>query len=66
MSIGEGLAPGVRKDHLEWDTGIGLPNPASVKVTANAPGSCNSTSMPAPADPAGDACGKNGSDFWDL
>ena len=52
---GKGYCPACGKDHLELNTGIGLPNPAPVKVSANsaAPGGSSCASMPAPADPPG-------------
>ena len=50
---GKGYCPACGKDHLESNTGIGLPNPAPAKVSANAPGSRSAATMPAPADPPG-------------
>jgi len=50
---GKGYCPVCGKDHLELNTGIGLPNPAPVKVSPNSPGSTRCASMPAPADPPG-------------
>jgi hypothetical protein len=50
---GKGYCPACGKDHLERNTGIGLPNPCPAKVSPNAPGSCNCAPMPAPADPPG-------------
>jgi hypothetical protein len=50
---GKGYCPACGKDHAERNTGIGLSNPAPVKVSANAPGSHNCAAMPAPADPPG-------------
>ena len=50
---GKGYCPACGKDHLELNTGIGLANPAPVKVSANAPGSGSTASMPSPADPPG-------------
>ena len=50
---GKGYCPACGKDHLEQNTGIGLPNPAPVRLSPNAPGSRGTASMPAPADPPG-------------
>ncbi len=50
---GKGYCPACAKDHLELNTGIGLPNPAPAKISPNAPGSRSAASMPAPADPPG-------------
>ena len=50
---GKGYCPTCGKDHLERNTGIGLPNPAPAKVSANSRGNSRSASMPAPADPPG-------------
>jgi hypothetical protein len=50
---GKGYCPACGKDHLEQNAGIGLPSPAPVKVSPNAPGSGRSATMPAPADPPG-------------
>ena len=50
---GKGYCPACGKDHVEKNTGIGLPNPCPAKVSANAPGSHNCAGMPAPADPPG-------------
>jgi hypothetical protein len=50
---GKGYCPACGKDHLEMNHGVGLPNPAPVKLSPNAPGSRSAASMPAPADPPG-------------
>jgi hypothetical protein len=50
---GKGYCPACAKDHLELNAGVGLPNPAPVKLSPNAPGSRTSAPMPAPADPPG-------------
>jgi len=50
---GKGYCPSCGKEHLEMNTGVGLPNPAPVKLSPNAPGNCSSAGMPAPADPPG-------------
>jgi len=50
---GKGYCPACGKDHLERNTGIGLPNPCPAKVSANVSGSHSCASMPAPADPPG-------------
>jgi hypothetical protein len=52
---GKGYCPACGKDHLEMNAGVGLPNPAPVKVAPNSvsPASRGTASMPAPADPPG-------------
>jgi hypothetical protein len=50
---GKGYCPSCGKDHLEHNTGIGLPNPAPAKLSPNAPGNRGCAEMPAPADPPG-------------
>jgi len=50
---GKGYCPACGKDHLEKNTGIGLPNPAPVKVSPNAADGRHTASMPSPADPPG-------------
>jgi hypothetical protein len=48
---GKGFCPACGKDHLDWNAGVGIPNPAPVKVTANAPSSNGLTPLPPSADP---------------
>ena len=50
---GKGYCPACGKDHLESNTGIGLPNPAPIKVSPNAPDGRGTASMPSAADPPG-------------
>jgi hypothetical protein len=50
---GKGYCPACGKDHLELNAGVGLPNPAPVKLSPNAPGGRRAAPMPAPADPPG-------------
>ena len=50
---GKGYCPACGKDHLERNVGVGLANPAPVKLSANAPDRGTSAGMPAPADPPG-------------
>ncbi|HYT19973.1 MAG TPA: hypothetical protein VEW05_07035 [Candidatus Polarisedimenticolia bacterium] len=50
---GKGYCPACGKDHVDLNTGVGIPLPAPVKVSANTPGSRKSAAMPSPADPPG-------------
>lgn len=50
---GKGYCPACGKEHVDRNTGVGLPNPAPVKLSANAPDGSRTASMPAPADPPG-------------
>jgi len=50
---GKGYCPTCGKDHLELNSGVGLPNPAPVKLSPNAADGRRTASMPAPADPPG-------------
>ncbi|HTT33608.1 MAG TPA: hypothetical protein VMH48_08400 [Methylomirabilota bacterium] len=50
---GKGYCPACGKDHLELNTGVGIPNPAPVKLSPNAPTNPGAAPMPAPADPPG-------------
>ncbi|HKV60579.1 MAG TPA: hypothetical protein VJO16_01590 [Candidatus Acidoferrum sp.] len=50
---GKGYCPACGKDHLDLNTGAGIPQPAPVKVSPNSPGARESATMPAPADPPG-------------
>ena len=50
---GKGYCPTCGKEHLELNTGIGLPNPAPIKLSPNAADGRLTASMPAPADPPG-------------
>jgi hypothetical protein len=50
---GKGYCPACGKDHVDLNTGVGIPLPAPAKVSANAPGSRKSAAMPSPADPPG-------------
>jgi hypothetical protein len=46
---GKGYCPACAKAHLEWNAGIGIPQPAPAKLTANDKGS--SKQLPPSADP---------------
>jgi hypothetical protein len=49
---GKGYCPACAKAHLEWNVGIGVPQPAPVKVEPNAPGDKpGAKSLPRTADP---------------
>lgn len=50
---GKGYCPACGKEHLEMNAGVGLANPAPVKVSPNTPGNTSTASMPLPADPPG-------------
>jgi hypothetical protein len=50
---GKGYCPNCGKEHYELNTGVGIPQPAPVKLSPNAPGASAAASMPAPADPPG-------------
>jgi len=45
--------PACGKDHVELNTGVGIPQPAPAKVSANTPRNLNAAPMPCPADPPG-------------
>jgi len=49
----KGYCPACGKDHLELNTGAGIPQPAPVHLTANSAGTGKSVAMPSPADPPG-------------
>ena len=50
---GKGFCPACAKDHLEFNAGAGIPQPAPVKLTANTTGNALNTPLPATADPPG-------------
>ena len=50
---GKGYCPACGKEHVELNAGVGIPQPAPAKVSANSPGNRNAAAMPAPADPPG-------------
>ena len=50
---GKGYCPRCGKEHLEWNTGAGIPQPAPAKVSANLSGPALETPVPAVADPPG-------------
>ncbi len=50
---GKGYCPACAKDHLELNTGAGIPQPAPAHVSPNASGSQRTAAMPSPADPPG-------------
>jgi len=49
----KGYCPACGKDHVDLNTGVGIPLPAPAKVSANTPGSRKCAAMPSPADPPG-------------
>jgi hypothetical protein len=50
---GKGYCPACGKDHIDWNVGAGIPQPAPAKISANSPGAHNGAAMPTPADPPG-------------
>jgi hypothetical protein len=48
---GKGYCPACGKDHLDWNSGVGIANPAPVKVTPNLPAGDGLPSLPPSADP---------------
>ena len=50
---GKGYCPACAKDHLEFNAGAGIPQPAPVHVSPNASGNHRAAAMPSPADPPG-------------
>ena len=50
---GKGYCPACAKDHVELNAGVGIPQPAPAKVSANPAGSLKAARMPIPADPPG-------------
>jgi len=50
---GKGYCPACGKDHVELNTGVGIPQPAPAKVSANSATTGKSAAMPIPADPPG-------------
>jgi len=50
---GKGYCPACAKDHLEVNAGAGIPQPAPVNISPNAPGPQRTAAMPSPADPPG-------------
>jgi hypothetical protein len=50
---GKGYCPACGKDHLELNRGIGLPQPAPSKISANSGPPIAEPLMPSPADPPG-------------
>jgi hypothetical protein len=48
---GKGYCPACAKAHLEWNAGIGVPQPAPAKVAANEANGCKSKALPRTADP---------------
>jgi len=49
----KGYCPACAKDHIDWNAGAGIPQPAPLKVSPNSPGPRDAASMPSPADPPG-------------
>jgi len=50
---GKGFCPRCSKEHYDRNAGVGLPQPAPVKLSPNSPATSRSQSMPPPADPPG-------------
>ncbi len=50
---GKGYCPRCAKEHLELNRGVGLPQPAPSKLTADTPPAAGSPHLPEPADPPG-------------
>lgn len=50
---GKGYCPACAKIHLDWNTGVGIPQPAPAKVTANVPGRKRLPELPPGSDPPG-------------
>ena len=50
---GKGYCPACAKDHLELNSGAGIPQPAPAYVSPNALNSHKAATMPSPADPPG-------------
>ena len=48
---GKGYCPACAKAHLEWNAGIGIPQPAPAKLTANDGDKSSSKTLPRTADP---------------
>lgn len=48
---GKGYCPACAKAHLEWNTGIGVPQPAPAKVAANEENGASAKKLPRTADP---------------
>jgi len=50
---GKGYCPACGKDHLELNTGAGIPQPAPATVSPNTASTRRTAAMPSPADPPG-------------
>jgi hypothetical protein len=50
---GKGFCPTCAKDHVELNAGVGIPQPAPARVSANSKGRDKTAGMPVPADPPG-------------
>ena len=48
---GKGYCPACAKAHVEWNTGIGVPQPAPAKVPANEANGAGAKKLPRSADP---------------
>ena len=48
---GKGYCPACAKDHLDWNVGVGLPQPAPAKVSANNGSGTSVKPLPPCADP---------------
>jgi len=51
---GKGYCPACGKDHVDFNAGVGIPQPAPATVSPNLVSSHKSAEMPTPADPPGD------------
>jgi hypothetical protein len=48
---GKGYCPSCGKDHIDWNAGVGIPQPAPTKVEANQSPAKVVTPLPRSADP---------------
>ena len=48
---GKGYCPACGKDHVDMNAGVGIPNPAPVKVTANSASGQSIRPLPPSSDP---------------
>jgi hypothetical protein len=50
---GKGYCPACGKDHVDFNAGVGIPQPAPATVAPNLASSHKTAEMPTPADPPG-------------
>jgi hypothetical protein len=50
---GKGYCPACAKEHVDLNTGAGIPQPAPANVSPNTAGTSRTAGMPSPADPPG-------------